>query len=127
GFGQKHGNVETVGETLRRLDGNFVTAVDQCDSAALERHQRDRWHVFAGRGNQRGCFWAGYRGVLRPAAGLADVDEGELGFWRILRDFPKQRRFLGAGNRDRCAVSERLLELVEVEAAKLVGLRDPGR
>ena len=45
----------------------------------------------------------------------------------VLRDFPKQRLFLGAGNRDRRAFGERLLEAVEVEAAELVRLRDLGR
>ena len=38
GPGQKHGDVETVGETLRRLDRNLVAAIDQRDAAALERH-----------------------------------------------------------------------------------------
>ena len=35
----KHGDVQTIGETLRRLDGNLVAAIDQRDAAALERHQ----------------------------------------------------------------------------------------
>ena len=95
GPGQKHGNVQTIGETLRRLDGNLVAAIDQCDAAALERHQRDRRHVFARCGNQRCGFWTRCRSILRPAAGLADVDEGELGLRRILRDFPKQRLLPG--------------------------------
>src|SRR4029450_3567659 len=69
-------------------------------------------------------FWSRRGSVLRPAAGLADVDEAELGFRKILRDFPKQRLFLGAGDRDRRALGERLLELVEVEAAKLVRLAE---
>ena len=108
GPGEKHGDVETIGETLRGLDGDLVAAIDQRDAAALQRHQRDRRHVFARCGNQRRGFWSRRGGVLRPAAGLADVDEGELGLRRILRDFPKQRRFLGAGDRDRRAVGERL-------------------
>src|SRR5256885_10641686 len=32
---QKHGDVQPIGETLRRFDGDFVTAIDQRDAAAL--------------------------------------------------------------------------------------------
>ncbi len=39
GPGQKHGDIQTIGETLRRLDGNLVAAIDQCNAAALERDQ----------------------------------------------------------------------------------------
>ena len=63
--------------------------------------------------------------ILRPAAGFADIDEGELGLRKTLRDFAKQRRFLGAGDGERRAVGQRLPEAVEFEAAELVGLRDP--
>ena len=125
--GEKHGDVQTIGETLRRLDGDLVAAIDQRDAAALKRHQRNRRHLFARRGNQRRGFRTGCGSILRPAAGLTDVDEGKLRLRRILRDFPKQRFFLGAGDRDRQAFDERLLEAVEVEAAKLVRLRDLGR
>ena len=127
GFGQKHSNVETIGETLRGLDGNFVAAIDQRDTAAFERHQRERRHFFACCGNQCRGFWSRRGSVLGPATGLADVDKGELGLRRVLRDFPKQRRFLGAGNCNWNAFGERLLEAVEVEAAELVRLADPGR
>ena len=108
GLCQQHGDVETIGETLRGLDGDLVAAIDQRDAAALQRHQRNRRHLFVRRGNQRRGLRAGGGSVVRPAAGLADVDEGELGLREILRDFPKQRRFLGAGDRDRRAVGKRL-------------------
>ena len=127
GPGEKHGDIKTIGETLRRLDRDLVAAIDQRDAAAFQRHQRDRRHLFACCGNQRRGFWSRRGGILRPAAGLADVDEGELGLRTTLRDFPKQRLFLGTGNRDRRAFSERLLEKVEVEAAKLVRLRNSSR
>ena len=39
GPGQQHGDVQAIGETLRRLDGNLVAAIDQCNAAALERDQ----------------------------------------------------------------------------------------
>ena len=39
GLCQKHGDVETVGETLCGLDGDLVAAIDQRDAAALQRHQ----------------------------------------------------------------------------------------
>src|ERR1700737_3793515 len=62
-----------------------------------------------------------------PAAGFPNVDEGELGLREILRDLLEQRRFLGAGNRDRRAVGKGLLKSLKLEAAELVGLRDPCR
>jgi len=127
GPGEEYGDVQTIGETLRRLDGNLVAAIDQRNAAALKRDQRDRRHLFARRGNQRCRFRTGCGRILRPAAGLTDVDEGKLSLRRILRDFPKQCFFLGAGDRDRQAFDERLLEAVEVEAAELVRLADPGR
>jgi len=40
-------------------------------------------------------------------------------------DLPEQRGFLGTGDRDRRAVGKGLLEQLKVEAAELVGLRDP--
>ena len=45
----------------------------------------------------------------------------------ILRDFPEQRGFLGAGDRNRRAVGKRLLEPLELLAAELVRLRDLSR
>ena len=39
GPGEKHGNVQAICKTLRRLDGDLVAAIDQCDAAALKRHQ----------------------------------------------------------------------------------------
>src|SRR6267143_157378 len=36
GLGEKHGDVETVRETLRGLDRNLVAAIDQRDAVAIE-------------------------------------------------------------------------------------------
>ena len=58
---------------------------------------------------------------------VADVDEGELGLRRTLRDLPKQRRFLRTSDCDRRSAGERLLEAIEFETAKLVRLRDVSR
>jgi hypothetical protein len=38
GFCQQHRDVETVGEALRRLDGDLVATIDQRDTLALQRH-----------------------------------------------------------------------------------------
>ena len=87
GFDQQHGDVETLGEALRGFDGDFVAAIDQRDALALQRHHRNRRHVFLRGGDQRRGFRAGGRRIVRPAAGFADVGEGELGLREILRDF----------------------------------------
>jgi hypothetical protein len=124
GFGQKHRDVETVGEPLAGLDRHFVAAVNQGDAAALQRHHRYRWHLFGCRGNQACGFRTGRGGVVGPAAGFANVDEAKLGLRRTFGDLAKQRRLLGAGNGDRRTIGKRGLEPLELEAAELVGLRD---
>ena len=106
--GQQHGDVETVGEALGGLDCDLVAAIDQRDAVALQRHQRNRRHLLGRRGDQRRGLRAGRGRVVRPAAGFANVDKGELRLREILRDFPEQRGFLGAGDRDRRAVGQRL-------------------
>ena len=124
GPGQKYGDVEALGEALRRLDGDLVAAIDQGDAAAFQRYQCDRRHLFLRRCDQRRRLRAGRGRVARPAAGFADVDEGEWHLREIFRHFQEQRGFLRAGHRDRRAIGEGFLETLEIEPAQLVGLRD---
>ena len=59
-------------------------------------------------------------GVVRPAGGLADVEEVDLGGGIVLRrDLAEQRRFLGAGDRHRLAAEDGALEVAELGAAEL--------
>ena len=58
-----------------------------------------------GRGrDQRGHFRPGGLGVLRPAGGLADIDEGDVArAFDLGGDLGEQRRFLRAGDGERLA------------------------
>ena len=119
GFDQ-HGDVEMVLEQIAGFDCALVAAVDQDDAIALQLDRRRRWRRFGGRREQRCHLRSGSGGVARPAGRLADV--GELygmcaaGF---RRRFGKQRRFLGAGDRERAVLGGNGPEAVEFGAAEL--------
>jgi hypothetical protein len=76
-LGQKHRDVETIGESATDLDRCLVAAIYQGDAATLERHQGDGRRILACRRDQRCGLWASRGRILRPSRGFSNVDEGE--------------------------------------------------
>ena len=111
----QHGDVEMILEQVGRLDRGFVAAVDQDHALAVEAHERDVGGGLGGGRDQRRHLRAGRPRILRPARGLADVDEADVG---VLRDFGEQRRFLRAGDGERLAARGGLAERLQLQRGR---------
>ena len=119
---QHDGHVKPVGQAPARLDGGLVAAIDQHHARALQRDERDRRHLHLRGGDQGGGFGASGGGVLRPAACLADVDEGERGGRaRVLGHLGEESSLLRAGDSDGRTVGQRGAKQGELRPAELVG------
>ena len=117
---QHHRDVELVLEQRRRFDRARVAAVDEGNALALHADVRRRWHGLGRHREQRRHLRARRLRVCRPAAGLAHVDEGDLGaLGPFARDLGEQRGLLRAADRYRSTGSGRFPEALDLGAAQL--------
>ena len=102
----QHRHVEMLFQQIGGFDRLLVLAVNERHALAGQRHEGDVRHRLQTGGDQGCHFWAGFLGILRPAGGLADIDEGQLGRTLDgLGNLVEQRSFLRAGHGDRRAAS----------------------
>ncbi len=120
----QHRDVEMVHQQLRRLGRLLVIAVNKRHAVAGERHEGNFRHRRCRRGDQRRHFRAGCLRILRPAGGLADIDERQRGV--LAGDLIEQWRFLRAGDGERRTASRGGAEALELGAAQLPPFRHIG-
>src|SRR5205823_11915485 len=103
-------------EQVGGFDGLFVAAVDEENPLSREADEGNVGDGLGGGGNKCRHFGTCRGTVLRPAGGLADVDEADLAAFEQLRE---QRSLLDAGDRERSLVGGSGAEFVELGAAEL--------